>query len=178
MRRRAYTEPGYTIPEDKRFQSGKQEMTFASVSDVHVNYNSSDPNSDNYCGAPEKWTAALNYFADLKLDMVVISGDCTSGGHASEYTTYKASIEASNYDANKIYMARGNHDSQENANFINYTGHSDMIRPFDDSPWFYVLKKGEQGEKNNLFIFLAQELSSISNTPNQDNVSTRQLDWL
>ncbi len=168
----------YTIPEDKRFQSGKQEMTFASVSDVHVNYNSSDPNSDNYCGAPEKWTAALNYFADLKLDMVVISGDCTGGGHASEYTTYKASIEASNYDANKIYMARGNHDSQENANFINYTGHSDMIRPFDDSPWFYVLKKGEQGEKNNLFIFLAQELSSISNTPNQDNFSTWQLDWL
>ena len=73
----------YEIPAQKRFESGRLEMSFASVSDVHVNYNSSDPNSDNYCGAPEKWTAALNYFAELGLEMVVISGDCTSVGSVS-----------------------------------------------------------------------------------------------
>ena len=106
----------YDIPKSKQFDSGNLEMTFASVSDIHVNYNSSDPNSDNYCGAPYKWTQALNYFAELNLDMVNISGDCTSVGGASEYEVYTQSINASNYDSSKIYMARGNHDSQENDN--------------------------------------------------------------
>lgn len=168
----------YDIPQSKQFDSGNLEMTFASVSDIHVNYNSSDPNSDNYCGAPYKWTQALNYFAELNLDMVNISGDCTSVGGASEYEVYTQSINASNYDPSKVYMARGNHDSQENDNFINYTSRDDMIRPFEKSPWFYVLKKGDAGEKDNLFIYLAQELTSISNTNLQDNFSTAQLDWL
>lgn len=168
----------YEIPKSKQFESGNLEMTFASVSDVHVNYNSSDPNSDNYCGAPYKWTQALNYFAELNLDMVNISGDCTSYGGASEYDVYTQSIKNSKYDPSKIYMARGNHDSQENDNFINYTSRNDMVRPFEKSPWFYVLKKGDAGEKDNLFIYLAQELTSISNTHLQDNFSSKQLDWL
>lgn len=168
----------YDIPKSKQFDSGNLEMTFALVSDIHMNYNSSDTNSDNYCGAPYKWTQALNYFAELNLDMVNISGDCTSVGGASECEVYTQSINASNYDSSKIYMARGNHDSQENDNFINYTSRDDMVRPFEKSPWFYVLKKGDAGEKDNLFIYLAQELTSISNTNLQDNFSTAQLDWL
>ena len=168
----------YDIPVEKQFNSGKLEMTFASVSDVHVNYNDSNSGSDNYCGAPYKWTQALNYFAELDLDMVNISGDCTSAGGTSEYEVYAKSIADSSYDPNKIYMARGNHDSQENANYIKYSARDDMVRPFENSPWFYVLKKGDEGEKDNLFIYLAQELSSISNTPSQDNFSAKQLDWL
>lgn len=168
----------YEIPKNKQFDSGNLEMAFASVSDIHVNYNSSDPNSDNYCGAPYKWTQALNYFAELNLDMVNISGDCTSYGGASEYDVYTQSIKNSKYDPAKIYMERGNHDSQENDNFINYTSREDMVRPFEKSPWFYVLKKGDEGEKDNLFIYLAQELTSISNTNLQDNFSSAQLDWL
>ena len=164
----------YDIPLEKQFNSGALEMTFASVSDVHVNYN----NSSNNYGAPYKWTQALNYFDQLGLDMVAISGDCTGNGGASEYEVYKKAIEDSTYDEEKIYMARGNHDSQENGNFIKYASRDDMIRPFTDSPWFYVLKKGDEGEKDNLFIFMAQELSAIANTNLQDNFSTRQLDWL
>ena len=168
----------YEIPVAKRFAARTPEFTFASVSDIHVNYNSSDPNSDNYCGAPAKWTAALNYFAELGLDMVAVSGDGTGGGEVSEYEVYTKSIRDSAYPAEKIYMARGNHDSQKNANFIKYCDRSDMVHPFTDSPWFYVMKKGDKGEKDNLFIFLAQELDNTSNTPGQDNFSDRQLDWL
>ncbi len=167
-----------TIPPEKRLAQKTPEFTFASVSDVHVNYNSGNPNSDNFCGAPEKWTAALNYFARRGLEMVLISGDCTSEGGTSEYELYKSCIEASDFDADRIYMARGNHDSQRNDNFIRFTAHKDMVRPTEDSPWFYVLKEGKNGAKDNLFICLAQELDSISNTPNQDNFSDEQLDWL
>ena len=102
--------------------------------------------------------------------MVLISGDCTSEGGTSEYELYKSCIEASDFDADRIYMARGNHDSQRNDNFIRFTAHKDMVRPTEDSPWFYVLKEGKNGAKDNLFICLAQELDSISNTPNQDNL--------
>ncbi len=157
----------YEIPQTKRFDSGDKEMSFASVSDVHVNYS----------GAPALWTAALNYFNDIGLEMVVISGDCTNDGSVSEYTTYINSIAASNYPEDKIYAARGNHDSQQNANYLKYTSRSDMVRPTENSPWFYVLKKGDVGEKDNLFIFLAQELSGISNSHTQDNFSQSQMDW-
>ncbi len=158
----------YEIPEEKRFVKGNEEMTFASVSDIHVNYSQ----------GPELWTKALDYFNELDLEMVVVSGDATNEGSAAEYTKYNDSIAASQYPAEKIYTARGNHDSQQNANYITYTSRDDMVRPFENSPWFYVLKKGDEGEKDNLFIFLAQELDwGISNTPGEDNFSAEQLDW-
>ncbi len=157
----------YSIPQLKQFNSGELEMSFASVSDVHVNYN----------GAPALWTSALNYFDEIGLEMVVVSGDITNNGLQTEYETYTASVEASSYPADKIYVSRGNHDSQQNANYIQYTSQSDMVRPTDDSPWFYVLKEGEEGQKDNLFIFLAQELSGTGSSHTQDNFSSTQLDW-
>ncbi len=157
----------YEISEEKRFHSGKLEMNFASVSDVHVNYS----------GAPALWTQALNYFDELGLEMVVVSGDCTNDGTVAEYTTYVNSITASAYSEESIYVARGNHDSQQNENYITYTSRADMVRPNASSPWFYVLKEGDEGEKDNLFIFLAQELDSISASHSEDNFSTAQMDW-
>ena len=158
------------IPESKTLNAGDSYYSFASVSDVHVNYT-------DY-GAAQKWTNALNLFAQKKLDSVIISGDMTGSGSMSEYQSYIAAIEASNFPADKIFEARGNHDSQNNAMFLRFTSSDLEKRPNSTSPYFYVLVESPDGHKDNLFIFLAQELSNASNTNLQDNFSDNQMNWL
>ncbi len=150
------------------------QFTFASVSDVHLNYD------DHGYGASDKWTAALDFFNQKKMDMVVMTGDMTESGGKTDYDRYKNAVEASSYPANKIYEAKGNHDATENTLFLKYTvdENTDQIHPFPGSPYFHVLKKGAENQKDNLFIFMAQELSATGNTASQDNFSKTQLDWL
>ncbi len=159
----------FEIPAAKRFNGGKTEMKFASVSDIHVNYD----------GAPDLWTSALNYFNYLDLELVVVSGDCTNSGTPDEWRKYTRSIEQSKFDADKIYVSRGNHDSQRNDTYIENTSRMGIVTPENDanSPWFYLLLMGDAGEKDNLFIFLAQELSDISSSHTQDNFSQAQINW-
>ncbi len=158
------------IPESKSLNLGKSYYSFASVSDVHMNYN-------DY-GASDKWTKALNFFAQKRVNSVVVSGDMTGDGYMNEYDAYIKAINNSNFPANKIYEARGNHDSQNNGLFLKYTSGNNEIRPFENSPYFYILEKSSGNHKDNLFIFMAQELSSTSNTHAQDNFSDEQMDWL
>ena len=56
----------YDVPASKKLPSGDPSMTFASVSDVHLNYD------DNGYGASTKWTAALNFFDEKGMDAVVM----------------------------------------------------------------------------------------------------------
>ena len=153
---------------------GKAEFTFASVSDVHLNYD------DHGYGASPKWTAALNFFAEKKMDIVVMTGDMTESGGKTDYERYKKAVEASSYPANQIYEAKGNHDSPENTLFLKYTvdENTDQVHPYPGSPYFHLLKKGEEGQRDNLFIFMAQELSATGNTASEENFSETQLDWL
>ena len=162
----------YEIPAAKRLAPDTPDFTFASVSDVHVNYD------DNGYGASNKWTAALNFFDEMNMDAVVISGDMTGSGSATEYERYRTAVEASTYDASRIIEAQGNHDSTQVARFLSYTQSDGDVHPFEGSAWFYVLKEGQNGARDNLFICMAQELSSTSGTPTTDNFSTRQLDWV
>ena len=162
----------WDIPEEKRLEPGEVQGSFASVSDVHMNYD------DNGFGASAKWTAALKFFGEKKMEMVVISGDITENGEALNYKRYNDAIAASGYPKEQIYEARGNHDSQGNRLFLINTMGEDECRPYADSPYFYLLKEGKPGQKDNLFIFMAQELSSVAATPDEDNFSDAQLDWL
>ncbi|MBQ8235304.1 MAG: metallophosphoesterase, partial [Clostridia bacterium] len=148
------------------------QFTFASVSDVHLNYD------DHGYGASAKWTAALDFFKSKKMEMVVISGDLTESGGKTDYDRYTAAIKASEYPADQIYSAKGNHDVPNTNLFLTATAQADQIHPFPGSAYFHVLKKGEEHEKDNLFIFMAQELSSTSASASTDNFSSTQLDWL
>ncbi len=159
-----------TIDESKRLHTGDSYYSFASVSDVHVNY-------DSY-GATDKWVSALNFFARKGLDAVIVSGDMTGDGLDEEYEKYLAAIEASDFPAERIYESRGNHDSQTNTAFLKYTSGEGEVRPAPDSPYFYILEEASEGHRDNLFIFMAQEITAIANTNLEDNFSDAQLDWL
>lgn len=158
------------IPESKRLSVETPEFTFASVSDVHID--------DEEFGAAAKWTAALNFFAEMGMEYVIVSGDMTGHGEKEEYELYLNTIAASNFPVEKIYESRGNHDIPNGENFIEFTSGMGEIRPFEDTPYFHVLFDGGEGERDNLFIFMAQELSNAANTKTEDNFSTEQLDWL
>ncbi len=158
------------FPAQKCVTLGEIRYSFASVSDVHLNY-------ADY-GAADKWTAALDFFAELGLESVIVSGDMTGDGTDAEYQAYLDAIEASYYSVEDIYEGRGNHDSQRNDAFLEYTENGDEVRPFADAPYFYVLKEAKGEYKDNLFIFMAQELNATGTTHTQDNFSTAQLDWL
>ena len=164
------------IPAAKQIAGGSPSFTFASVSDVHMNLD--DPNSSTYYGATPKWTAALDFFDEMNMDAVVISGDLTGSGTETEYERYAAATAASTYPSSRIYEAQGNHDSTQVARFLAYTQGEDDVHPFEGSAWFYVLKEGENGARDNLFICMAQELTYTSGTPASDNFSTCQLDWV
>jgi predicted phosphodiesterase len=162
----------FAIPTGKRLSLSQANLTFASVSDVHLNYD-----AQNY-GASAKWTAALNFFDKQGVEMVVVSGDLTESGGKSDYERYTAAVSASTFPIEKIYEAKGNHDSPENTLFMSTTKGADQIHPYNNSPYFHLFKKGKDGAKDNLFIFMAQELKSTSSSPSQDNFSSQQLDWL
>lgn len=162
----------FEIPASKKLTLLNPDLTFASVSDVHLNYD------DHNYGASAKWTAALNFFDKQGVDMVVISGDLTESGGITDYNRYTKAVSASKFPIEKIYEAKGNHDSPENNFFMKTTKGEDQIHPYNNSPYFHVLKKGENGAKDNLFIFMAQELKSVSSSASQDNFSAEQLDWL
>ncbi|MGN1081626.1 MAG: metallophosphoesterase family protein, partial [Acutalibacteraceae bacterium] len=162
----------YEIPAYKRITTGDVRRTFASVSDVHVNYD------DNGYGASEKWTAALNFFNKNGMDYVIVSGDMTGTGTETEYQRYVNASLSSDYPFENIYEARGNHDSTQNENFLKYTSGSGEVRPYENSPYYYVLLDENGGAKDDLFIFMAQELSATGGTSTTDNFSDAQLDWV
>ncbi len=159
----------FDLPAHKRF-SGNAEFSFASVSDVHLNYTN--------LGASAKLTAALTFFSDLGLEYVMVSGDITNAGGAADYAAYVDAIEASPFPMDRIYEARGNHDALDITNFLTYTSGAGEVRPYANSPYFHLLLEGDAGEKDNLFIFMTQELTSTSASSNEDNFSDAQLDWV
>lgn len=162
----------YELPAEKKVTLGDVTFSFASVSDAHLNYD------DSGYGASAKWTAALNFFAEKEMEAVILSGDMTSSGGTTDYTRYQNAIAASNYPASQIYEAQGNHDSQQVARFLSVTSGGDEVHPFAGSAWFYKMFPGDEGEKDNLFIFMAQELGATNVTPTSDNFSAKQLDWV
>ncbi len=167
------------IPENKRLKLGKAESVFGAVSDIHMNY--------EYYGrsAYKKWSRTLEFFAENQISCVIVAGDVT--GDASDpipleeqYSVYVELVNKSNIDINNVYASLGNHGNTPDDLhlFSKYTKGVDKVHPYEDSPYFYVLKKGSGKTRDNLFVFTWQELRSAGESARVDNFSKEQMDWL
>lgn len=164
------------LPREKRLKLNDPAYTFGAISDVHMNYEAHNR------GAYQKWEAALNFFAAEGMDDVIVAGDMTGdefeGTLDAQYKTYLEIIDKSAYPLEHIFECIGNHGNTEvgREQFVQYTSGKGEVHPFEGSPWFYVLRENET--RDNLFIFMAQELKAPGDSPNYDNFSKEQIDWL
>ncbi len=160
------------LPAEKRLKLRDATLSFGAVSDVHMNYQPYNR------GAHEKWEAALNFFADRKMDMVVVAGDMTGDEFeeplALQYATYLDIIARSRFDGAKIFEAIGNHGNTTDGReqFVRFTAGKTQQHPFEGSA-YYSVKLG-----NNLFIVMAQELEEPGASAKCDNFSKEQIDWV
>jgi len=148
------------IPASKRFNSGEVELKFASLSDIHVNYEH----------APRKWLDTLNILESMGIGLICTSGDATNAGDMGEINSYLNQIANSDYTG-KIWASMGNHDMGNRETYLEYI--ADKEGSQGTSQYYY--KVADNGD---IFIFLAQDtLSAISNSNLEDCFSTEQLDW-
>ena len=168
------------IPASKRLSSlGTAELSFAAVSDVHMNYEAHDR------GAYQKWANALEFFSESGMEYVIVSGDMTgddSGGEdlEADYQKYVEIINASSFPIENIYESLGNHGNTPSklALFTKYTSGAGEVHPYEGSPYFSVLLEGKNGARDNLFLFMRQELNAPGESASKDNFSKAQIDWL
>ena len=164
------------IDPAKRLSLGGSQFRFGATSDVHMNFEALG------FGSLQKWENALAFYAAHQVDCLVVTGDMTGDTDlATEYEAYISRIEASDIPLDAVYEGIGNHGNTPASVdlFTKYTGGSDQVHPFEGSPYFYVYKKSNsEGVRNNLFIFMAQELKGPSDSAAYDNFSKRQIDWL
>ncbi len=180
------------IPASKQLTLSSPELVFGLASDVHVNYEYYNR------GAYAKWTYALNFFNNNGAEYVFVTGDMTGDATDSntmgsaytlenQYKKYKELVEASPYSTSTVFECIGNHGNtnSDNALFTKYTSSSNEVHPYSGSPYYYVMIEGKTSTaKDNLFIFMQQDLDDGSggyvagNTATRDNFSKAQIDWL
>ena len=168
------------IPADKRLSSpGTAELSFAAVSDVHMNYEAHDR------GAYQKWADALEFFAASGMEYVIVSGDMTGddgGGEdlEADYQKYVEIINASSFPIENVYESLGNHGNTpaKLELFTKYTSGPGEVHPYEGSPYYSVLLEGKDGAPDNLFLFMRQELNAPGESASRDNFSKEQIDWL
>lgn len=169
----------YAFPESKRLILGEAEVVFGTASDVHMNYEYYNRS------AYAKWSKILDFYADNGASYVIVTGDMT--GDASDptpleqqYKDYVNLINSSKINIENVYESIGNHGntSADLGLFSTYTQGSDEVHPYTNSPYYYVLKEGVNGAKDNLFVFLWQELTTAGESANIDNFSETQINWL
>ncbi len=148
------------IPQERRFNSGRQTLRFASLSDLHMNY--------DY--AAQKWLRALECLKEQSIDLIVISGDYSNAGTLSEFERYREQITQSGYTGT-IWAAMGNHDSGNRENFL-----ACFSDEGTDGENLYFYRVAENGD---VFIFMAQDmLPATGDSSNADCFSDEQMDWL
>lgn len=168
------------IPAEKRLPDlGAPGLSFGAVSDVHMNYEAHDR------GAYQKWANALEFFAESGMEYIIVSGDMTGddgGGEdlEADYQKYVEIINASSFPLENVYESLGNHGNTpaKLALFTKYTSGEGEVHPYEGSPYFSVLLKGKNGGRDNLFLFMRQELSAPGESASKDNFSKAQIDWL
>ena len=169
-----------SLPENKLgLDLGSLEFSFGALSDTHMNY------EQHNRGAYSKLRNTMDFFAEKKMDMVLIAGDAT--GDRGETPDLEEQcekhieiIKGSAFPVEKVYEAIGNHGNtaKDRPLLAKYLGGSDEVHPFENSPYFHVLQKGEGDARDNLFIFMAQELTKPGESADRDNFSKAQIDWL
>lgn len=167
------------IPAEKQLALGEAEVVFGAASDVHMNYEYYSRN------AYSKWSTALDFFADNGASYVIVTGDMTGDATdpiplEEQYDTYVDLINQSKIDIENVYESLGNHGNTPDdlSLFSQYTEGSDENHPYENSPYFYVLKEGKDGAKDNLFVFLWQEINAAGESAKVDNFSETQINWL
>lgn len=163
------------INKNKILDPGVLQYRLGVTSDVHMNFEQLG------FGSLNKWKKAMDFFYKNNVDNVIVTGDMTGDTNLdNEYISYLTSIEPY-MDVNKVYECIGNHGNTPSTinKFIQYTSGSDEIRPFENSPYYYVIKKGKDSSyRDNMFIFMAQEIQGPSDSASYDNFSKNQIDWL
>ncbi len=167
------------IPASKRLTLGTPDTKFGAVSDVHMNY-------EGYSrGAYAKWANALTFFSNWGAEYIIVTGDMTGDRGETpdleaQYEKYNEIVAASPFPANKIYEGIGNHgNTPADAPLMDqYLGGSDEVHPYTNSPYYHVLIKGGSGERDNLYIFMAQEITAAGESSTRDNFSKTQIDWV
>ncbi len=168
------------IPESKRLPAlGEAEFSFGALSDSHMNY------EQHNRGAFAKLRYAMDFYAEKDMDIVIITGDATGdrGENPDLEAQYEKHIEIindSDFDFDKVYESIGNHgNTPKDAPLLDkYLGGGDEVHPFEESPYFHVLFEGEGNKRDNLFIFMAQEINAPGDSAAYDNFSKEQIDWL
>lgn len=167
------------IPQSKRLTLGTPETKFGAVSDVHMNY-------EGYSrGAYSKWAKALEFFSSWDAEHIIVTGDMTGDRGENpdleaQYAKYKEILNNSSFPADKVYEGIGNHgNTPADAPLMDkYLGGSDEVHPYTNSPYYHVLIKGDAEERDNLYIFMAQEITAAGQSSTCDNFSKTQIDWL
>ena len=168
------------IPESKQLSSfGSLEFTFGALSDTHMNY------EQHSRGAYAKLRYAMDFYAEKNMDIVLIAGDATGDRGESpdlevQYEKHIEIINDSAFPIEKVYESIGNHGNtpQDSPLLDKYLGGNDEIHPYEGSAYFHVLYKGKNGARDNLFIFMAQEMNAPGDSAAYDNFSKEQIDWL
>ncbi|MBQ4617024.1 MAG: metallophosphoesterase [Clostridia bacterium] len=160
----------------KHLDLGDLQYRFGATSDIHINFEGLG------FGSEAKWKNTLNFFSEHEVDSVIITGDMTGDTNLDyEYGYYIDSIKASGIPVENVYEAIGNHGNTASTIglFTAYTSGTDEVHPFENSPYYYVVKEGKnEGDRDNVFIFMAQELAGPSDSAIYDNFSKAQIDWL
>ena len=160
----------YRFPDSKKLLLDEQPLfTFGAVSDVHMNYESYSR------GAYHKWADALAFYAENKMDAVVVGGDLTGDEDLKQdYEKYLDIVYDSPFDPSMIFECIGNHGNTKSAValFLDAIRTGKEIFPFEGSPYYHI----ELGHQ--IFIFMAQEINGPSDSAAYDNFSKQQIDWL
>ncbi len=167
------------IPSSKRTPDfGKLEFSFGALSDTHMNY------EQHNRGAYAKLKTTMDFMADKDMDIVVIVGDVVGdrGENPDLEAQYEKHIEIinnSHFDLKDVYEATGNHGNTaaDVGLHSKYLKGANEVHPYENSPYFYVLFEGKKGAKDNIFIFLSQELKAPGDSAKYDNFSKAQMDW-
>ena len=167
------------IPASKRTPDfGKLLFSFGALSDTHMNY------EQHNRGAYAKLKAAMDFMAEKDMDIVVITGDVVGDRGESpdleaQYAKHVEIVKSSDFAFENVYEATGNHGNTTNDIKLHslYLKGSNQVHPYDNSPYFYVVFEGDKGEKDNVFIFLSQELKAPGDSAKYDNFSKAQMDW-
>ena len=168
------------FPQEKRLSDlGQVQFSFGALSDTHMNY------EQHNRGAYAKLAHSMNFFAQKGMDLVLIAGDATGdrGENPDLEEQYEKHVEIINDSAfplEKVYEAIGNHgNTPADAHLLDrYLGGTDEVHPFKNSPYFHLLVSGIGGARDNLFIFMAQEMEKPGDSAKYDNFSKAQIDWL
>ncbi|MBE6691937.1 MAG: hypothetical protein E7586_01215 [Ruminococcaceae bacterium] len=178
------------IPASKQITLSGAELVFGLASDVHMNYEGTG------AGAHQKWANALSFFKNNGATHIVITGDMTgdaSDGDSmgeeftleNQYKKYMSLVTAAGYTKETAIECIGNHGNTtaDRGLFTTYTSGANEVHPYEGSAYYYILLKGKNGAKDNLFIALQQELDAASGgykasqSANVDNFSKEQMDW-